>query len=151
MPRFPWAPIIFILLAAMSATVIPLLMYDKLYPLGDLPEGRERGYWSRTPPLYSLSCVNRRPSVHTGRSPPEEEQSCHSVRVQATCGGTNHPSSPQPRPPPPPHVPPPPPPPPPRARLSPTTTARGASIGALLMCVHTTIKDCLLLLLLLLV
>jgi len=33
--------------------------------------------------------------VHTGRSPPEEEQSFHSVRAPATCGGTkNHPSSP---------------------------------------------------------
>ena len=60
--------------AAMSATVIPLLTYDKLYPLGDLPERRERSYGSRTPPLYSLSCVNRRSSVRTGRSTPEEEQ-----------------------------------------------------------------------------
>ena len=42
--------------AAMSATVIPLLTYDKLYPLGDLPERRERNYGSRTPPLYSLPC-----------------------------------------------------------------------------------------------
>ena len=58
---------------AMSATVIPLLTYDKLYPLGDLPERRERSYGSRTPPLYSLSCVNRCPSVRTGRNPPEEE------------------------------------------------------------------------------
>ena len=41
--------------AAMSATVIPLLTYDKLYPLGDMPERRERSYGSRTPPLYSLS------------------------------------------------------------------------------------------------
>src|SRR6056300_113936 len=81
--------------AVMSATVIPLLTYDKLYPLGDLPERRERSYGSRTPPLYSLSRVNRRPSVHTGRSPPEEEQSFHSVRVHAACGGTNHPSSPR--------------------------------------------------------
>ena len=79
--------------AAMSATVIPLLTYDKLYPLGDLPERRERSHGSRTPPLYSLSCVNRRPSVHTGRSLPEEEQSFHSVRAHATCGGTKHPSS----------------------------------------------------------
>ena len=78
--------------AAMSATVIPLLTYDKLCPLGDLPERRERSYGSRTPPLYSLSCVNRRLSVHTGRSPPEEEQSFHSVRVHAACGGeTTHP------------------------------------------------------------
>ena len=80
--------------AAMSATVIPLLTYDKLYPLGDLPDRRERSYGSRTPPLYSLSCVNRRSSVRTGRSPPEEEQSFHSVRAHATCGGTKHPSSP---------------------------------------------------------
>ena len=65
--------------AAMSATVIPVLTYDKLYPLGDLFERRERSYGSRTPLLYSLSCVNRRPSVRTGRSPPEEEQSFHSV------------------------------------------------------------------------
>ena len=28
--------------AAMSATVIPLLTYDKLFPLGDLPERREK-------------------------------------------------------------------------------------------------------------
>ena len=79
--------------AAMSATMIPLLTYDKLYPLEDLPERRERSYGSRTPPLYNLSCVNRRPSVHTGPNPPEEEQSFHSGRAQATCGGTTHPSS----------------------------------------------------------
>ena len=78
--------------AAMSATVIPLLTYDKLYRLGDLPERRERSYGFRTPPLYSFSRVNRRPSVHTGRSPPEGEQSFHSVRVHAACGGeTTHP------------------------------------------------------------
>jgi len=29
--------------------------------------------------------------VHTGRSPPEEEQSFHSVRVHAACGGANQP------------------------------------------------------------
>ena len=58
----------------MSATVIPLLTYDKLYPLGDLPERRERSYGSRTPPLYSLSRVNHRPSVHTGREEEEEEE-----------------------------------------------------------------------------
>ena len=30
--------------------------------------------------------------MHTGRSPPEEEQSFHSVRVHAACGGeTTHP------------------------------------------------------------
>ena len=77
--------------AAMSATVIPLLTFDKLYPLGDLPERWERSYGSRTPPFHSLSRVNRRPSVHTGRSPPEEAQNSHSDRAQATCGGTNHP------------------------------------------------------------
>ena len=46
--------------AAMSATVIPLLTYDKLYPLGDLPERGKRNYGSRIPPLYSLSCVSCR-------------------------------------------------------------------------------------------
>ena len=44
--------------------------------------------------LYSLSCVNHRSFVRTGQSPPEEEQSFHSVRAHATCGGTKHPSSP---------------------------------------------------------
>ena len=33
--------------------------------------------------------------MHTGRSPPEEKQSFHSVRAPAACGGIkNHPSSP---------------------------------------------------------
>ena len=41
----------------MSATVNPLLTYDKLYPLGDPPKREEKNYGSRTPPLYSLPCV----------------------------------------------------------------------------------------------
>ena len=35
-----------------------------------------------------LAVLPERGGVHTGRSPPEEEQSFHSVRVPATCGGT---------------------------------------------------------------
>ena len=46
--------------AAVSATVIPLLTYDKLYPRGDSSKREEKNYGSRTPPLYSLSCANRR-------------------------------------------------------------------------------------------
>jgi hypothetical protein len=42
--------------AAMSATVIPLSTYDRLYPLGDPPKRGGKSYGSRTPPLYSLPC-----------------------------------------------------------------------------------------------
>ena len=60
--------------AAMSATVIPLLTYDKLYPLGDLPERRERSYGSRTPHLYSLSRVNRRLLCTLDGAPPKRSR-----------------------------------------------------------------------------
>ena len=60
--------------AAMSATVIPLMTYDKLYPLGDLPERRERSYGSRTPPLYSLSRVNRRLLRTLDGAPPKRSR-----------------------------------------------------------------------------
>ena len=60
--------------AAMSATMIPLLTYDKPYPLGDLPERRERSYGSRSPPLYSLSCVNRRLLCTLDGAPPKRSR-----------------------------------------------------------------------------
>ena len=46
--------------AAMSATVIPLLTYDKVYPRGDSPKREGKNYGSGTPPLYSLPCVVHR-------------------------------------------------------------------------------------------
>ena len=79
--------------AAMSATVIPLLMYDKLYPLGDLPERRERSYGSRTPPLYSLSCANRR-LLCTLTEPPRRGAELSLGPCACCLRWRNHPSSP---------------------------------------------------------
>ena len=70
--------------AAMSATVIPLLTNDKLYPLGDLLERRERSKEEEEEeavlPVF-ISVVN------THEDPPNAHQAQH--RTVQTTGATS--------------------------------------------------------------